>query len=111
MKRQGRGNTVFFLIEYKSPYKLPKAVLHDGIRDGMDLKRDIINRPKFSTDKVENYKENAEQAVAAVITQLYSYMLKAGVEYGYISTGEVYLSLQIRRMELGSYLRPVQCKL
>ena len=99
VKRQGGGNTVSFLIEYKSPYKLPKEVLRQGIRNGMNLEQDIINRPAFSTDEVEKFQEQAEEAVAAVITQLYSYMLKAGIEFGYISTGEIYLFLQIRRTE------------
>lgn len=99
VKRQGGGNTVSFLIEYKSPYKLPKVVIREGIRDGMDLEQDIINRPAFSNDEVEKFREQAEQAVAAVITQLYSYMLKAGIEYGYLSTGEIYLFLQIRHTE------------
>lgn len=99
VKRRGGGNTVSFLIEYKSPYKLPKEVLREGIRDGMDLEQDIINRPAFSNDEVEKFREQAEQAVAAVITQLYSYMLKAGIEYGYLSTGEIYLFLQIRPAE------------
>ena len=99
VKRQSGGNTVSFLIEYKSPYKLPKEVLRQGIRNGMDLEQEIINRPAFSTDEVKNFKEKAEEVVAAVITQLYSYMLKAGIEFGYISTGEIYLFLQIRHKE------------
>ncbi|KAL9062711.1 MAG: hypothetical protein Q9161_009755 [Pseudevernia consocians] len=99
VKRRGGGDTVSFLIEYKSPYKLPKEVLREGIRDGMDLEQEIINRPAFSNDEVEKFRQQAEYAVAAVITQLYSYMLKAGIEYGYLSTGEIYLFLQIRRAE------------
>ena len=99
VKRRGGGDTVSFLIEYKSPYKLPKEVLREGIRDGMDLEQDIINRPAFSNDEVEKFRQQAEYAVAAVITQLYSYMLKAGIEYGYLSTGEIYLFLQIRHAE------------
>ena len=99
VKRRGGGNTVSFLIEYKSPYKLPKEVLRTGIRHGMDLDQDIINQPAFSTDEAEKFREQSEQSVAAVVTQLYSYMLKAGIEFGYISTGEIYLFLQIRRTE------------
>ena len=68
VKRQGGGNTVSFLIEYKSPYKLPKEVLRKGIRNGMNLEQEIINRPAFSTDEVEKFREQAEEAVAAVIT-------------------------------------------
>ena len=93
--RDDGANTVSFLIEYKSPWKLPKQVVRKGVRHDMDLERDVINRAKYSTDEEENFRELSEKAVAAVTTQLYSYMLENGTEYGYISTGEVYLFLQI----------------
>lgn len=94
VKHSRGGNTVSFLIEYKSPFKLPKEVLRQGLRSSLDLE-EIINRPWISTDAGEKFAENAEYAVAAVITQLYSYMLKAGIAHGYLSTGEIYLFLQI----------------
>ena len=99
VKRRSGGNRVFFLIEYKSPYKLPREVLRRGVRDGMDLEQEIINRATFSTDPEQKMRDCAEEAVAAMITQLYSYILEAGIEYGYLSTGEIYIFLKIRHKE------------
>ncbi|KAM0800506.1 hypothetical protein BDR22DRAFT_962952 [Usnea florida] len=50
-------------------------------------------RATISTDPEENFTEAAGYAVAAVITQLYSYMLQAGIECGFVSTGDVQLFL------------------
>ena len=94
VKRSRGGDTVSFLVEYKSPYKLPKDVLREGISPDLDMQK-IINRAKYSTDPEQKFTETAEDAVAAVITQLYSYMLQAGIEYGYLSTGKNYLFLRI----------------
>ena len=93
VRRRPGANTVAFLIEYKSPMKLPAEILRRGLRD-MDLS-EIINNPVYSTDKEKRDAENAEGVVAAILSQLYSYMLEAGIEYGYLSTGEAYVFLRI----------------
>ncbi|KAM0800649.1 hypothetical protein BDR22DRAFT_963032 [Usnea florida] len=73
VERRSGGNSISFLIEYKSPRKLPKALLRQGLRHDMDLEHEIISRAAYSTNEEE-----------------------PGVEFGYLSTGEVYLFLQIR---------------
>lgn len=41
------------------------------------------------------FEADSKWIVSAVITQLFSYMIKDGVQYGYISTGEVIIFLNI----------------
>ena len=94
VKHSKGGNTVSFLIEYRSPFKLPKEVLRKGVDSSLDVE-EIINRAWISTDAGEKFAENAEYAIVVIITQLYSYMLQAGIAYGYLSTGEIYLFLHI----------------
>jgi hypothetical protein len=79
-----------FIIEYKAPYKLSLAHIKVGLQD-MEL------------DQVVRYQKNetpediCRRVLAAVITQLYSYMIKTGVEYAYICTGEAFIFLRVLR--------------
>ncbi|EGE79399.2 hypothetical protein BDDG_02338 [Blastomyces dermatitidis ATCC 18188] len=51
-------------------------------------------------DDTEKIKD--QRSVAAVITQAFSYMVKAGVEYGYVSTGEAFIFLHFKADEPGT---------
>lgn len=77
-----------FIVEYKPPHKLTLGRIYEGLED-MELK-DVIKR-----DKEEDSKPRLRRLVAAVITQAYSYMLKSGLEYGYVCTGEAFIFLRI----------------
>ncbi|KAF2021930.1 hypothetical protein BU24DRAFT_337592 [Aaosphaeria arxii CBS 175.79] len=84
---QHRKRTAAFVMEYKAPHKLPLNFMYDGFYD-MDLK-DVIqcetNIPKDRFSRV----------VAAVITQAFSYMVRMGVEFGCVSTGEAMIFLRV----------------
>jgi hypothetical protein len=75
-------------IEYKAPHKLTLGHIYEGIAE-------------MNLDEVVEEGENESVAircrrlVAAVITQGFSYMVKAGVEYGEIYTGEATIFLRI----------------
>ncbi|EPS32971.1 hypothetical protein PDE_07932 [Penicillium oxalicum 114-2] len=75
-------------VEYKAPHKLTIPELVAGLHP-LDLARDII------AQKGETFAFYATRLVAAVITQIFSYMIDSGVRYGYICTGEAFVFLHI----------------
>ncbi|KAK2813999.1 hypothetical protein FQN50_000403 [Emmonsiellopsis sp. PD_5] len=81
--------------ELKPPHKLPLAVIQDGLEE-MELD-EVVERGHDETEKIQH-----RRLVAAVITQAFSYMIKAGVEYGYVSTGEAFIFLHFKADEPGT---------
>ena len=77
-----------FIIEYKAPHKLPLGFIYEGLED-MDLKNVVIRR------EGESLKDRFRRLIAAVITQAFSYMISAGLEYGCVCTGEASIFLRI----------------
>ncbi len=76
------------VIEYKAPHKLTLGHIYEGLTD-MNLD-EIVEEGES-----ENTTIRCRRLVAAVITQCFSYMVKAGVEYGEIYTGEATIFLRI----------------
>ncbi|KKZ66579.1 hypothetical protein EMCG_07693 [[Emmonsia] crescens] len=74
--------------ENKSPAKLPLNFIYQGLED-MDLEDVVTSR------KNETSRDRFRRLVAAVITQAFSYMIRAGLEYGYVCTGEAFIFLRI----------------
>lgn len=83
------GNRVAaFIMEYKAPHKLPLGYIYEGLED-MELD-DVIQH--HETDTLPN---RFRRIIAAVITQAFSYMVKIGVEYGCVCTGEAFIFLRV----------------
>ncbi|UPK91528.1 hypothetical protein LCI18_002463 [Fusarium solani-melongenae] len=76
-------------IEYKAPHKLTRNDIVTGLASEIQPDRDVINQ------EGEGYEFAARRLAAAVVTQLFSYMVGKGVQYGYIDTGEAYVFLHI----------------
>ncbi|KAL2364504.1 hypothetical protein RJZ56_002549 [Blastomyces dermatitidis] len=81
--------------ELKPPHKLPLTVIQNGLQD-MELD-EVVELHCDDTEKIKD-----QCSVAAVITQAFSYMVKAGVEYGYVSTGEAFIFLHFKADEPGT---------
>jgi hypothetical protein len=77
-----------YAVEFKAPHKVTIPELVAGLHH-MDLARDVIGQ---EGDTFEFY---ATRLVAAVVTQIFSYMIDSGVRYGYICTGEAFVFLHI----------------
>ncbi|DAA77897.1 TPA_exp: Uncharacterized protein A8136_5600 [Trichophyton benhamiae CBS 112371] len=77
-----------FIIEYKPPHKLVMDSALDGL---LDIEVDEV---VISGDNDDQAKRN-RRMVAAVITQTFSYMIQARIEFGYVSTGELFIFLRI----------------
>lgn len=83
-------------IEYKPPFKLTFELVTAGLENTAGLP---FNEIQLDQDVIgqegEGLKYEGKYIVSAVITQLFSYMIKAKVRYGYVSTGEVIIFVHI----------------
>lgn len=77
-----------FIVEYKAPHKLTLRAIQEGLRD-MAL-RDVLNCEESDTPS-----KKYQRLVAAAVTQAFSYMVTAGLEFGYVCTGEAFIFLQV----------------
>ena len=85
---------LLFIIEYKPPHKLSKKMLRVGLQE-MDMLEAVVERTIVPNNPDEKFNYMAEKVVAAAITQIYGYMVKSGLEYGCIMTGEAMVFLRI----------------
>ncbi|CAI0649780.1 unnamed protein product [Colletotrichum noveboracense] len=76
-------------IEYKAPHKLGRNEVVTGLASEIQPERDVINK------NGEGFAFVLKALVAAVVTQLFSYMIGKGIRYGYVCTGEVFVFLHI----------------
>lgn len=99
-KLAGGQRIACFIVEYKAPHKLTLAHFNAGLRP-MDPMLEVVN----CTTVPSNNEDHAQvdyysgRLVAAVVTQTYSYMISAGLRYGYICTGEAFVFLNVRPEE------------
>lgn len=77
-----------YAVEFKAPHKVTIPELVAGLHE-IDLARDVIDQ------EGDSFEFHATRLVAAVITQVFSYMIDSGVQYGYICTGEAFVFLHI----------------
>ena len=79
--------TAAFIIEYKAPHKLTLGYIYEGLND-MELE---VARCRETDSPQDHFR----RLVAAIITQAFSYMIQAGLEYGCICTSEVFIFLRV----------------
>jgi hypothetical protein len=92
--------TLAFLIEYKPPHKLTRAHLEEGLKERMEPRAEVIERQKIPAKEDESrFRYDSQALVAMTMTQTYNYMIKMGLEYSYITTGEAFVFLHIRKDE------------
>lgn len=65
----------------------------------MNLLEDVISCPTIPTDPEEKFVYHSEWLVGAALTQIYSYMIKSGLEYCYLTTEEAFVFLRIKENE------------
>ncbi|EEQ92681.1 uncharacterized protein BDCG_07801 [Blastomyces dermatitidis ER-3] len=88
-RRDGDDHIPAIAIEYKAPHKLTQAEMTTGLREEIRPARDVINQES------EDVTFCCRRLVAAVITQLFSYMVQKCVRYGYVCTGEAFIFVYI----------------
>ncbi|CAJ2505642.1 Uu.00g130360.m01.CDS01 [Anthostomella pinea] len=85
---QGR-NVPAVAIEYKPPHKLTRDEIVTGLDSEIQPERDTIHKHG------DGFAFASRTLVAAVVTQLFSYMIGKGIQYGYVCTGEAFIFLSI----------------
>lgn len=85
---EGR-NIPTIAIEYKAPHKLSVDEITTGLNSEIRPERDVINM------EGQGFTFNARALTAAVVTQLFSYMIGKGIRYGYFCTGQAFGFLNI----------------
>ncbi|KAI9795999.1 MAG: hypothetical protein M1825_001057 [Sarcosagium campestre] len=90
--------TLAYLAEYKPPHKLTRAMMECGLRP-MNITTEIINAAVMPAkdDEEAVFRYHSERLVTSAITQTYDYMIRTGLKYGYITTGEAYIFLHVRK--------------
>ncbi|KAI1407697.1 hypothetical protein F5Y13DRAFT_123197 [Hypoxylon sp. FL1857] len=76
-------------IEYKAPHKLSQDEIVTGLESEIQPARDVINK------NGEGFAFASKALAAAVVTQLFSYMIGKGIQYGYVCTGQAFVFLYI----------------
>ncbi|KMP06908.1 hypothetical protein CISG_04153 [Coccidioides immitis RMSCC 3703] len=94
-RKDDEVETLLFIIEYKAGHKLLPANLRAGLQPS-NFWEDVVQAHLIPTDQEEKLIYNAKQITGAAITQAFDYMIKEGVEYGYLTTGEVFIFLHIK---------------
>ncbi|KAL9099373.1 MAG: hypothetical protein Q9163_005121 [Psora crenata] len=76
------------VVEYKAPHKLELGCIYEGLQN-MEL--DEVTH----CSETDSPRDRIRRLIAAAITQAFSYMVQAGLEYGYIYTGEAIIFLRV----------------
>ncbi|KAK4138392.1 hypothetical protein BT67DRAFT_437713 [Trichocladium antarcticum] len=76
-------------IKYRAPHKLSVAEIVTGLESEIQPERDMINKTG------DGFAFAARYLTSVVITQLFSYMIGKGIQYGYVCTGQAFVFLHI----------------
>ena len=126
-KKNGGARHLLFVVEYKPPHKLTTDLLKVGLRemdlatevfgrvdipekvddsDGTETsgkqrprkKRKVWASNDDKSAAVEaRFQYDADQMVAAVMTQTFHYIIEEGLSYSYITTGQAFVFLHVRQ--------------
>ncbi|KAI1120380.1 hypothetical protein F5Y10DRAFT_258558 [Nemania abortiva] len=81
------------ISEYKPPHKLTLPQLRAGLKETNMI--DVVANNKIPNEKEAKFVHYATVLVASAITQTYHYMVKAGLAYGLLTTGQGIVFLKI----------------
>ncbi|GAW21834.1 hypothetical protein ANO14919_113600 [Xylariales sp. No.14919] len=85
--------SVIAISEYKPPHKLSLPQLRAGLRE-IDM-MEIVTNNKIPEDEEAKFRHYATELVASAVTQAFHYMIKSGLAYGLLTTGEGIVFLKI----------------
>ncbi|KAI0402457.1 hypothetical protein F4802DRAFT_575848 [Xylaria palmicola] len=81
------------ISEYKPPHKLSLPQLRAGLKE-TDM-MEVVTNSKIPNDEEAKFSHYATELVASAITQAFHYMVKSGLAYGLVTTGEGIVFLKI----------------
>ena len=82
-------NIPVLAVEYKAPHKLTRDEIVTGLEFEIQPECDVIDK------ECDGFVFASKWLTAAVVTQLFSYMIGKSVQYGYVCTGEALIFLYI----------------
>ncbi|KAI1204005.1 hypothetical protein F5X97DRAFT_282746 [Nemania serpens] len=85
--------SVIAVSEYKPPHKLSLEQLRAGLKETDMMK--VVENSKIPTDEKAKFEHYATELVASAVTQTFHYMIKSGIAYGLLTTGEAIVFLKI----------------
>ncbi|KAI1636977.1 hypothetical protein F4809DRAFT_650132 [Biscogniauxia mediterranea] len=85
--------TIISISEYKPPHKLSLPQLRAGLKE-TDMMNVVANH-KIPNDEEAKFNHYATEVVASAVTQTFHYMVKSGLAYGLLTTGEAIVFLKI----------------
>ncbi|EEP79985.1 conserved hypothetical protein [Uncinocarpus reesii 1704] len=94
-RKDDGGHSLLYIMEYKAPHKITPDALKTCIKVS-DFWEDIVQVHLIPTNSKEKQIYRDKQIAGAALTQTFDYMIKEGVEYGCLSTGEALVFLQIK---------------
>lgn len=89
---------LILIAEYKAPHKLDLNNIQLGLRE-MNLNQLTIADIDEDLTDAEKIIRICCQCVGALITQAFAYMISRGLRYGFVSTGEVFIFLHIKKRD------------
>ncbi|KAI1119449.1 hypothetical protein F5Y14DRAFT_395319 [Nemania sp. NC0429] len=100
------GTESRFLIavsEYKPPHKLSLQQLRAGLKETNMVK--VVENNKIPNEEKAKFEHHATELVASAVTQTFHYMIRSGLAYGLLTTGEgiVFLKIDWNKPETAYY--------
>ncbi|EEH40228.2 hypothetical protein PAAG_02283 [Paracoccidioides lutzii Pb01] len=87
--------TLLFVVENKAGHKLRPANLRVGLQPS-NFWEEVVQAHEIPSDQEEKLIYDTKQISGAAITQIFDYMIKEGVENGYLTTGQAFIFLRIK---------------
>lgn len=98
----GGDERLAFVFDYKAAHKFPAGSVKSAVakeRLFMEVMQRICSDKSGSNSDEREY-EKAEEVIAMALTQVFDYMVRHGVAYGYVATGTSLILLYVNRDDL-----------
>lgn len=98
----GGNESLAFIYDYKAAHKISTRYLKQTVAEETLFMRVIqqINSDKSKTDDELQEQDRAEALITMALVQVFDYMIKYGVAYGYVAAGKSLLFLYVDRADL-----------
>ncbi|KAL8827980.1 MAG: hypothetical protein Q9170_006793 [Blastenia crenularia] len=99
IKHYGHRRVPVAINEMKPPHKATAELLNAGLHQFDDVRSEVVDRNTEPSKNQERFQKQADKFVAMIITQTYSYMVRAGISHGAIITGKAMIFLLVEEQE------------
>jgi hypothetical protein len=98
LRQDTEGNrAIAFIVEYKAAHKLQTNQVRRGLNEDLFLRVIKYQRgTKSSTDNDQARQDRSDNMLAMVLIQTFDYMIRLGLEYSYLTAGNLFIFLHIK---------------